>query len=54
MKIDDRVEQDDIVILKQSDFDENEVTAVKLGEVGGLGRECSSAGFGLTMIGSGT
>lgn len=39
LKVDDTVEQDDIVIVKQADFDESEVTAIKHGEVGGLYRD---------------
>jgi len=36
LKIDDRSEKDDVVILKQLDYDEENITAIKLGEVGGL------------------
>jgi hypothetical protein len=38
LKIDDRTENDDVVILRQADFVEGDdsVTAIKLGEVGGL------------------
>ncbi len=36
LKIDDRSEKDDVVILKQLDYDEDQITAIKLGEVGGL------------------
>ena len=36
LKIDDRVEKDGAVILKQCDFDEDKVTLIKLNEMGGL------------------
>jgi prefoldin subunit 5 len=36
LKIDDRSEDDDVVILKQEHFTEDGVTAIKLGEIGGL------------------
>ena len=36
LKIDDRSEQDGVVILKQLDYEEDQVTAIKLGTVGGL------------------
>ena len=36
LKIDDRVEKEDMVILKQCDYDEDKVTLIKLNEMGGL------------------
>ena len=36
LKIDDRVEKDDMVILKQCDYDDDKVTLIKLNEMGGL------------------
>jgi len=36
LKIDDRVEKDDVVILKQCDFEEDQVVLIKLNEMGGL------------------
>ena len=38
LKIDDTIENDDVVIMKQTDFNENEVMAIKHGDVGGIYR----------------